>query len=115
MKIFKIYVVRMRRTSAILASFLPVRSAQRNFKFHKALSAKFHSWREIYGAKPRLEGNEAKFNAANSRGRFEEFLKFQRRRVGLYDLAPKKFALKFDRFGSSRAKFYFANLTPWRK
>ena len=105
----------MRRASAILASFLPVRSAQRNFKFHKALSAKFHSWREIFGAKPRLEGNEAKFNAANSRGRFEGFLKFQRRGVGLFDPAPKKFALKFGRFGSSRAKFYFANLTLWRK
>lgn len=105
----------MRRVSAILVSFLLVRSAQRNFKFYKALSAKFHSWRERYGAKPRLEGNEAKFNAANSRGRFEEFLKFQRRRVGLYDLAPEKFASKFNRFGSSRAKFYPANLTLRRK
>jgi len=105
----------MRRVGAILASFLPVRSAQRNFKFHKALSAKFHSWREIYGAKPRLEGNEAKFNAANSRGRFEGFLKFQRRGAGLLYLAPEKFALKFGTFGSSRAKFYPANLTVRQK
>jgi hypothetical protein len=105
----------MRHASAILASFLPVRSAQRNFKFYKAISAKFHSWREIYGAKPRLEGNEVKFNTANSRGRFERFLKFQRRGAGLFYLAPKKFALKFGRFGSSRAKFYPANLTLRRK
>ncbi|RKV92882.1 MAG: hypothetical protein D8H92_12270, partial [Campylobacter sp.] len=74
-----------------------------------------HSWREIYGSKPRLEGNEVKFNVANSRSYFERFLKFQRRGTGLFYLAPKKFALKFDHFGSSRAKFYFANLTPWRK
>ena len=105
----------MRRVGAILAFFLPVRSAQRNFKFYKALSAKFHYWRERYGAKPRLEGNEAKFNAANSRGRFERFLKFQRRGAGLFDLAPEKFASKFNRFGSNRAKFYPANLTLRRK
>lgn len=115
LKIFKICVVCMRCASAILVSFLLVRSAQRNFKFHKALSAKFYSWREIYGAKPRLEGNEAKFNAANSRGRFERFLEFQRRGAGLFYLAPKKFALKFGRLGSSRAKFYPADLTPRRK
>ena len=115
MKIFKICVVCMRCASAILVSFLPVRSAQRNFKFYKALSAKFHSWREIYGSKPRLEGNEVKFNVANSRSYFERFLKFQRRGADTFYLAPKKFALKFDHFGSSRAKFYFANLTPWRK
>ena len=105
----------MRRVSAILASFLPVRSAQRNFKFYKALSAKFYSWRERYGAKSGLNAHAVNFGAINSRGRFEEFLKFQRRGTGLFDLAPKKFALKFGRFGSSRAKFYFANLTPWRK
>jgi len=105
----------MRRTSAILTSFLPVRSAQKNFKFYKALSAKFHSWREIYGAKPRLESGAINFKAINSRSRFEEFLKFQRRGADPFYLAPKKFALKFGRFGSSRAKFYFANLAPWRK
>jgi len=105
----------MRRVGAILAFFLPVRSAQRNFKFYKVLTAKFHSWCEKYGAKPRLEGGTVKFNATNSRSCFEEFLKFQRRGAGLLYLAPKKFALKFDRFGSSRAKFYFLNLTPWRK
>lgn len=105
----------MRRASAILAPFLPMRSAQRNFKFYKALSAKFHSWREIYGAKQRLEGNEVKFNAANSRDRFEWFLKFQRRGAGLFDLAPEKFASKFDRFGSGCVKFYPANLTLRRK
>ncbi len=115
MKIFKICVVRMRCASAILASFLPVRSAQRNFKFYKALSAKFHSWRERYGAKPELRERAVNFGAINSSGSFERFLKFQRRGAGLFDLAPKKFALKFGRFGSSRAKFYFANLTPWRK
>jgi hypothetical protein len=115
LKIFKICVIRMRRVSAILASFLPVRSAQRNFKFHKALSAKFHSWREIHCAKSRLEGNGVKFNAINIRDRFERFLKFQRRGTGLSYLAPKKFALKFGRFGSSRAKFYPANLTLRRK
>lgn len=105
----------MQHASAILASFLLVRSAQRNFKFYKALSAKFHSWREIYGAKQRLEGGGINFNAINSRGRFERFLEFQRRRADLLYLVPKKFALKFGRFGSSRAKFYPANLTPWRK
>ena len=105
----------MRRVGAILASFLPVRSAQRNFKFYKALTAKFHSWHEIYCAKPRLEGNEVKFNTANSRDRFEWFLKFKRRGAGLLYLAPKKFALEFGRFGSSRAKFYPANLTSRRK
>ena len=115
LKIFKICVVRMRRTSAISASFLPVRSAQRNFKFHKALSAKFHYWREIYGAKSGLNAHAVNFGAINSRGRFEGFLKFQRRGTSLFDLAPKKFALKFGRFGSSRAKFYFANLTLRRK
>ncbi len=115
MKIFKICVVCMRRVGAILASFLPVRSAQRNFKFYKALSAKFHSWRERYGAKSGLNAHAVNFGAINSRGRFERFLKFQRRGAGLLYLAPKKFALKFGRFGSSRAKFYFANLTLWRK
>ena len=115
MKIFKICVVRIRRISAILASFLPVRSAQRNFKFYKALSAKFHSWHEIYGAKSGLSAHAVNFGAINSRGYFERFLEFQRRGAGLFDLAPEKFALKFGRFGSSRAKFYFANLTPWRK
>lgn len=105
----------MRRTSAILASFLPVRSAQRNFKFYKAISAKFHYWRERYGAKQRLEGSRINFNAINIRSYFERFLKFQRRGVGLFYLAPKKFALKFGCFGSGRAKFYFTNLTPWRK
>ena len=115
MKIFKICVVCMRRVGAILASFLPVRSAQRNFKFYKALSAKFHSWREICCAKPRLRERAINFNAINNRSRFEEFLKFQRRGAGLFDLAPEKFALKFGCFGSGRAKFYTANLTPWRK
>ena len=115
LKIFKIYSVCSWRASAILASFLPVRSVQRNFKFHKALSAKFHSWRERYGSKPRLEGNEVKFNAANSRSRFEGFLKIQRRGAGLFDLTPEKFASKFNRFGSSCAKFYPANLTLRRK
>jgi len=86
-----------------------------NFKFYKALSAKFHSWHEKYGAKPRLRERAVNFNAINSRGRFEWFLKFQRCGAGLFDLAPEKFALKFGRFGSSRAKFYPANLTPWRK
>jgi hypothetical protein len=105
----------MRRVGAILAFFLPVRSAQRNFKFYKALSAKFHSWREIYCAKPGLRERAINFNAINSRSRFEEFLKFQRRGAGLFDLAPEKFALKFGRFGSSRAKFYPANLTLRRK
>ena len=112
MKIFKICVVRIRRISAILASFLPVRSAQRNYK---ALSAKFHSWHEIYGAKSGLSAHAVNFGAINSRGYFERFLEFQRRGAGLFDLAPEKFALKFGRFGSSRAKFYFANLAPWRK
>jgi len=115
LKIFKIYVIRMRRVSAILASFLPVRSAQRNFKFHKALSAKFHYWRERYGAKPELRARAVNFGATNIRGRFEEFLKFQRRRADLFYLAPEKFASKFNRFGSSRAKFYPANLTLRRK
>ena len=101
--------------SAILASFLPVRSAQRNFKFYKALFAKFHSWREIYGAKSGLNVHAVNFGTINSRSRFEEFLKFQRHGTGLLYLAPKKFALKFGRFGSSCAKFYPANLTPWRK
>ena len=105
----------MRRVSAILAFFLPVRSAQRNFKFYKALTAKFHSWHEKYCAKPRLEGGAINFNAINSRSRFEEFLKFQRRGADPFYLAPKKFALKFGRFGSSRIKFYLADLTPWRK
>ena len=105
----------MQHASAILASFLPVRSAQRNFKFYKALIAKFYSWREIYGSKPELNAHAVNFGAINSRGRFERFLKFQRRGTGLFYLAPKKFALKFGRFGSSRAKFYFANLAPWRK
>jgi len=105
----------MRRTSAILALFLPVRSTQKNFKFYKALSAKFHSWRKRYGAKPELRARAVNFGAINSRGYFERFLEFQRRGAGLFDLAPEKFALKFGRFGSSRAKFYFANLTPWRK
>ena len=115
LKIFKICVVRMRRVSAILAILLPARSAQRNFKFYKAISAKFHSWRERCGAKPRLEGNEVKFNAANNRDRFEWFLKFQRRGASLLYLTPKKFASKFNSFGSSCAKFYFTNLAPWRK
>ncbi|WP_299186340.1 hypothetical protein [uncultured Campylobacter sp.] len=115
LKIFKIYVVRLRHVGAILASFLLVRSAQRNFKFYKALAAKFHSWREIYGAKQRLEGSRINFNAINIRSRFERFLEFQRRGAGLFYLAPKKFALKFGTFGSSCAKFYPANLTPWRK
>ena len=105
----------MRRASAISVSFLPMRSAQRNFKFYKALSAKFHSWREIYGAKSGLNARAVNFDATNIRGRFEEFLKFQRRGTGLLYLAPEKFALKFGRFGSGRAKFYPANLTPWRK
>ena len=104
----------MRRVGAILASFLPMRSAQRNFKFYKALSAKFHSWHEKYGTEPQLK-YALNFNATNSRSRFEEFLKFQRRGADPFYFAPKKFALKFDRFGSSRAKFYPANLTPWRK
>ena len=115
MKIFKICVVCMRRVGAILASFLPVRSAQRNFKFYKAISAKFHSWCERYGAKSGLSAHAVNFDAINSRGRFEGFLKFQRRGTGLFYLAPEKFASKFNRFGSSRAKFYFANLAPWRK
>jgi len=115
LKIFKIYVVRMRRASAILALFLPVRSAQRNFKFYKAISAKFYSWHERYGAKSGLSAHAVNFGAINSRSRFERFLKFQRRGAGLFDLAPKKFALKFGRFGSSRAKFYPANLTLRRK
>ena len=115
LKIFKIRVVRMRRVSAILASFLPVRSAQRNFKFYKAISAKFHSWRERYGSKPELRARAVNFGAINSRDRFERFLKFQRRGTGLFYLAPKKFALKFGTFGSSRAKFYFLNLTLRRK
>ena len=105
----------MRRASAILASFLPVRYTQRNFKFYKALSAKFHSWCEKYGAKPGLRERAINFNATNIRSRFEWFLKFQRREAGLFDLAPKKFALKFGRFDSSRAKFYTANLTHWWK
>ena len=105
----------MRRTSAILALFLPVRSVQRNFKFYKAISAKFHSWRKRYGAKPELRERAVNFGAINSRDRFERFLKFQRRGAGLLYLAPEKFALKFDRFGSSRAKFYPANLTSRRK
>ena len=105
----------MRRVSAILASFLPMRSAQRNFKFYKALSAKFHSWRERYGAKPELRERAVNFGAINIRDRIERFLKLQRRATGLFYLAPKKFALKFGRFGSSRAKFYPADLTPWRK
>ena len=105
----------MRRTSAILALFLPVRSVQRNFKFYKAISAKFHSWRERYGAKPELRERAVNFGAINSRGRFEGFLKFQRRGAGLFDPAPKKFALKFGCFGSGRAKFYPANLTLRRK
>ncbi len=92
-----------------------MRSAQRNFKFYKALIAKFYSWREIYGSKPELRARAVNFDATNIRGRFEEFLKFQRCGAGLFDLAPEKFALKFGRFGSSRAKFYPANLTPWRK
>ena len=115
LKIFKIRVVCMRRVSAILAPFLPVRSAQRNFKFYKALTAKFYSWRKKYDAKPRLEGDAVKFNAINNRSRFERFLEFQRRGAGLFYLAPKKFALKFGRLGSSRAKFYPADLTPRRK
>jgi len=105
----------MRRVGAILVSFLPVRSAQRNFKFYKALSAKFHSWHEIYGAKPGLREHAVNFDATNIRSRFEGFLKFQRRGADLLYLAPKKFALKFGRFGSSRAKFYPADLTPRRK
>jgi len=92
-----------------------VRFAQRNFKFYKALSAKFHSWREIYGTKPELRARAVNFGAINSRSRFEEFLKFQRRGADLLYLAPKKFALKFGTFGSSRAKFYPANLTLRRK
>ncbi|WP_297998121.1 hypothetical protein [uncultured Campylobacter sp.] len=111
LKIFKICVLRMRRASAILASFLPVRSMQRNSKF---LSTKFHSWHEKYGMEPQLK-YALNFNATNSRSRFEEFLKFQRRGAGLLYLAPKKFALKFGRFGSSRTKFYTANLTHWWK
>jgi len=103
----------MRRVSVILASFLPVRSTQKNFKFYKALTAKFHSWCEKYGTEPQLK-YALNFNATNSRSRFEEFLKFQRRGTDPFYLAPKKFALKFGRFGSSRAKFYPANLTPWR-
>jgi hypothetical protein len=105
----------MRRVGAILAFFLPVRSAQRNFKFYKALSAKFHSWHEICCAKPGLRERAVNFGATNIRSRFEEFLKFQRRGAGLLYLAPKKFALKFSTFGSSCAKFYPPNLTPWRK
>ena len=105
----------MQHASAILASFLPVRSAQRNFKFYKALSAKFHSWRERYGAKPELRERAVNFGAINSSGSFERFLEFQRRGAGLFYLALEKFALKFGTFGSSRAKFYFLNLTPWRK
>jgi len=92
-----------------------VRSAQRNFKFYKALIAKFHSWRKKYGAKPGLRERAVNFGAINSRSRFEWFLKFKRRGAGLLYLAPKKFALKFRRFGSSRAKFYTANLTHWWK
>ena len=115
LKIFKICVVRMRRVGAILAFFLPVRSAQKNFKFYKALSAKFHSWREIYGAKPGLRARAVNFDATNIRSCFEGFLKFQRRGADPFYLAPKKFALEFDRFGSGRAKFYTANLTPRRK
>ncbi|WP_299084538.1 hypothetical protein [uncultured Campylobacter sp.] len=114
LKIFKICVVCMRRASAILVSFLPVRSTQINFKFYKALSAKFHSWHEKYGMEPQLK-YALNFNATNSRSRFEEFLKFQRRGAGLLYLALKKFALKFGRFGSSRTKFYTANLTHWWK
>jgi len=102
----------MRRASAISVSFLPVRSAQRNSKF---LSTKFHSWREIYGAKPGLRARAVNFDATNIRSCFEGFLKFQRRRADPFYLAPKKFALKFGRLGSSCAKFYTANLTPWRK
>jgi len=105
----------MRRVGAILASFLPVRSVQRNFKFYKTLTAKFHSWRKRYGAKSGLNAHAVNFDAINSRGRFEGFLKFQRRGAGLLYLAPEKFASKFNRFGSSRAKFYPANLTPRRK
>ena len=104
----------MRRVGAILAFFLPVRSAQRNFKFYKALSAKFHSWCEKYGTEPQLK-YAVNFDATNIRSRFEWFLKFQRRRADPFYLAPKKFALKFGRLGSSRTKFYTANLTPWRK
>jgi len=104
----------MRCASAILASFLPVRSAQRNFKFYKALSAKFHSWCEKYGTELQLK-YALNFNAINIRSRFEEFLKFQKRGADLFYLAPKKFALKFDRFGSSGAKFCPPNLTPRRK
>ena len=115
MKIFKICVVRMRRISAILAFFLPVLSAQKNFKFYKALTVKFHSWRKKYGAKPELRERAVNFDATNSRSRFEEFLKFQRCGADLLYLAPKKFALKFGRFGSSRAKFYPADLTSRRK
>ena len=112
MKIFKICIVRMRRASAISVSFLPMRSAQRNSKF---LSTKFHSWRKRYGAKSGLNAYAVNFGAINSRDRFEGFLKFQRRGAGLLYLALEKFASKFNRFGSSRAKFYPANLTPWRK
>ncbi|WP_298024229.1 hypothetical protein [uncultured Campylobacter sp.] len=115
LKIFKIYVIRMQHASAILASFLPVRSAQRNFKFYKALSAKFYSWRERYGAKSELRERAVNFGAINIRDRFERFLKFQRRGTDLFDLAPKKFALKFHSLGSSRAKFCPLNLIPWRK
>lgn len=85
---------------------------QRNSKF---LSTKFHSWRERHSVEPQLEGSGINFKAINSRSRFEWFLKFQRRGADLLYIAPKKFALKFDRFGSSRVKFYFLNLTPWRK
>jgi len=102
----------MRHASAISVSFLPMRSAQRNSKF---LSTKFHSWRKRYGAKSGLNAYAVNFGAINIRDRFERFLKFQRRGTGLSYLAPKKFALKFGRFGSSRAKFYPANLTLRRK
>ena len=112
LKILKIYVIRMQHASAISVSFLPMRSAQRNSKF---LSTKFHSWRKKYGAKPGLRERAVNFGAINSRGRFEGFLKFQRRGAGLLYLAPEKFASKFNRFGSSRAKFYPANLTLRRK
>ncbi|AKT91799.1 hypothetical protein CGRAC_0332 [Campylobacter gracilis] len=115
LKIFKICVVCMRRVSAILISFLPVRSVQKNFKFYKTLTAKFHSWRKKYGAKPELRERAVNFDATNSRGCFGWFLKFQRRGADLLYLTPKKFVLKFDRFGSSRAKFYPANLTSRRK
>jgi len=62
-----------------------------------------------------LRERAANFDATNIRSRFEEFLKFQKRGADPFYLALKKFALKFGRFGSSRAKFYPANLTPWRK